>query len=116
MAFVARFLTLVALLLAPLGMMRAHAAVANGGHATSHARAMTGDGGHCAGRDQPAPQPDKASIDCTIRNLTTLGASLNVASPVGIPDKFVLIVRSDDTTRQCIVVWRKEKQIGVAFC
>jgi hypothetical protein len=57
-----------------------------------------------------------ASIDCTIRNLTTLGASLNVASPVGIPDKFVLIVRSDDTTRQCIVVWRKEKQIGVAFC
>jgi hypothetical protein len=57
-----------------------------------------------------------ASIDCTIRNLTSLGASLNVASPVGIPDKFVLIVRSDDTTRQCIVVWRKEKQIGVAFC
>lgn len=57
-----------------------------------------------------------ASIDCTIRNLTLLGASLNVASPVGIPDKFVLIVRSDDTTRQCIVVWRKEKQIGVAFC
>lgn len=57
-----------------------------------------------------------ASIDCTIRNLTTLGASLNVASPVGIPDKFVLIVRSNDTTRQCIVVWRKEKQIGVAFC
>ena len=57
-----------------------------------------------------------ASIDCTIRNLTLLGASLNVASPVGIPDKFVLIVRSDDTTHQCIVVWRKEKQIGVAFC
>lgn len=57
-----------------------------------------------------------ASIDCTIRNLTSLGASLNVASPVGIPDKFLLIVRSDDSARQCIVVWRKEKQIGVAFC
>jgi hypothetical protein len=57
-----------------------------------------------------------ASIDCTIRNLTSLGASLNVASPIGIPDKFVLVLQSDQSTRACIVVWRKEKQIGVSFC
>ena len=57
-----------------------------------------------------------ASIDCTIRNLTSLGASLNVVSPIGIPDKFDLIIQSDHSTRPCIVMWRKEKQIGVSFC
>lgn len=57
-----------------------------------------------------------ASIDCTVRNLTSLGASLHVASPLGIPDRFALVLRADNTTRQCIVVWRKLKQIGVSFC
>ena len=64
MAFVARFLTLVALLVAPLGMVRAHAAVASAGLAASHA--MAGGGGRCADRDQSAPHPDRAAIDCTI--------------------------------------------------
>ncbi len=57
-----------------------------------------------------------ASIDCTVRNLTSLGASLQVASPLGIPDHFTLVLRADDTTRRCVVVWRKLKQIGVSFC
>jgi len=57
-----------------------------------------------------------ASIDCTVRNLTSLGASLQVASPLGIPDRFTLLLRADDTTRECVVVWRKLKQIGVSFC
>ena len=67
MAVLARILTLFALLLAPLGMMQAHAAMpAGGGHAMSHAMPMAGGGGHCADRDRPAPRPDKSSIDCTI--------------------------------------------------
>jgi hypothetical protein len=67
MAFVARILTLLALVVAPLGMMQAHAATPIGGdHSASKAMATTASGGHCADRDRHAPQPDKASIDCTI--------------------------------------------------
>jgi len=33
------------------------------------------------------------AIDCTIRNLSSTGANLEVVSPVGIPDDFILVVR-----------------------
>jgi len=56
-----------------------------------------------------------AAIDCTVRNLSATGAALDVASPVGIPSKFVLIVKGDAIQRQSRVVWRKEQRIGVAF-
>jgi len=55
------------------------------------------------------------SIDCTVRNISTSGAALDVASPLGIPDEFVLVVPTDHLRQRCRVVWRKEKRIGVAF-
>jgi hypothetical protein len=58
----------------------------------------------------------RGSIDCTIRNLSAIGACLQVASPLGIPDSFDLIVDFDHSIRPCRVVWRKETQIGVEFC
>ena len=54
-------------------------------------------------------------ISCTVRNLSDTGACLAVVSPLGIPDSFDLVVPSDNLKRACRVVWRKEKQIGVAF-
>jgi hypothetical protein len=36
-----------------------------------------------------------SAIDCTVRNLSATGAALDVPSPVGIPDKFDLVVSSD---------------------
>lgn len=36
-----------------------------------------------------------SAIDCIVRNLSDTGAALEVASPVGIPNEFVLIVASD---------------------
>ena len=56
-----------------------------------------------------------AGISCTIRNLSDTGAALEVTSPVGIPQQFVLITEADGVTRQCHVVWRKERRIGVRF-
>jgi hypothetical protein len=32
-----------------------------------------------------------SAIDCTIRNVSNDGAALDVASPVGIPEKFTLV-------------------------
>jgi two-component system chemotaxis response regulator CheY len=53
-------------------------------------------------------------IDCTVRDISEQGACLKVASAVGIPEFFELIL--DEKTRQpCRVKWRKETQIGVEF-
>jgi hypothetical protein len=56
-----------------------------------------------------------SAIDCTIRNVSNNGAALDVASPVGIPEKFTLVLPSDGLTFRCRVVWRKERRIGVVF-
>jgi hypothetical protein len=55
------------------------------------------------------------AIDCTVRNFSVSGAALDVASPVGIPDKFSLVLQADGSRHSCTIVWRKEKRIGVAF-
>jgi hypothetical protein len=54
-------------------------------------------------------------IDCVVRNISETGAALEVASPLGIPETFNLLISGDHTTRQCQVAWRKDKRIGVAF-
>jgi hypothetical protein len=58
---------------------------------------------------------DGGAIDCTVRNVSETGAALDVASPLGIPEEFVLVVPADGVRRRCRVVWRKEKRIGIAF-
>jgi|HubBroStandDraft_4_1064222.scaffolds.fasta_scaffold416430_2 hypothetical protein len=54
-------------------------------------------------------------IDCTVRNLSSSGAGLDVASPIGLPQSFTLSIESDRLIRRCHAVWRSEKRIGVAF-
>jgi hypothetical protein len=36
-------------------------------------------------------------------------------SPLFIPDRFTLIVPTDQLKRRCHIVWRKQKRIGIAF-
>jgi PilZ domain-containing protein len=54
-------------------------------------------------------------LDCTLRNLSDTGACLVVATTVGIPEQFELLLESDRTVRPCRVAWQKDKQIGVQF-
>jgi len=56
-----------------------------------------------------------AAINCTIRNLSETGAALEVESPIGIPDDFMLFVNQDETKRACRVAWRSANKIGVRF-
>ena len=56
-----------------------------------------------------------AAIDCTVRNLSETGAALEVSSPVGIPERFTLVIEANHLHLPCRVVWRKEKRIGVHF-
>ena len=55
------------------------------------------------------------AIDCTVRNLSETGAALEVVTPLFIPDRFILVVPSDQLKRPCHVAWRKDRRIGVAF-
>ena len=54
-------------------------------------------------------------IDCRVRNLSPAGACLEVASQLGIPDDFVLVIGVDHLTRSCHVIWRTATRMGVAF-
>lgn len=56
-----------------------------------------------------------AGIDCRVRNLSTEGACLDVTSPFGIPDDFVLVIDSDRFSQPCHVIWRNGNRLGVEF-
>ena len=56
-----------------------------------------------------------ASIDCVVRNLSDTGACLIVESPLGVPNRFDLVVNGERDARKCTVAWRSDKKIGVAF-
>jgi len=55
------------------------------------------------------------TIDCRVRNLSEIGACLEVAGQVGIPDEFTLLIEYDHLKRRCRVMWRSPKQLGVKF-
>lgn len=57
----------------------------------------------------------RSVIDCTVRNLTSGGACLNVESAIGIPERFDVLFDADKSVRPCRMVWHKERQVGVEF-
>jgi hypothetical protein len=56
-----------------------------------------------------------SAIDCNVRNLSPAGALLEVASQIGIPEEFVLVIESDHARHPCRVIWRTATRLGVAF-
>ena len=57
----------------------------------------------------------RADLHCGVRNLSGTGACLKVDDPQEIPASFNLVFDSGEPTRQCRVVWRNTRQIGVRF-
>ena len=55
------------------------------------------------------------AIDCIVRNVSETGAALQVLSPLYVPDRFTLVVQTDQLKRPCHIIWRKERRFGVAF-
>ena len=56
-----------------------------------------------------------SGIDCRVRNLSPAGACLEVASQLGIPDDFVLVMQAEHLKQQCHVIWRTATRLGVEF-
>ena len=55
------------------------------------------------------------TINCVVRNISRTGAALDVSSAVGIPEHFTLALTADGRQMPCHIVWRNDKQIGIAF-
>jgi hypothetical protein len=56
-----------------------------------------------------------AGIDCRVRNVSPAGACLEVASQVGSPDDFMLVIEHDRLNQPCHVIWRTATRLGVEF-
>jgi hypothetical protein len=57
----------------------------------------------------------RSVIDCMVRNLSRKGTCLLVASVVGIPSAFDLLLEGEATSRPCNTVWHAANKIGVEF-
>ena len=53
--------------------------------------------------------------DCTVRNISSTGARIEIANPVGLPDQFTLVIAADHFMRHCHAVWSADRRIGIAF-
>jgi hypothetical protein len=58
---------------------------------------------------------DGGGIECTVRNISSNGARLDIFNPVGLPDTFTLVIETDNFMRRCHAVWSSEQRVGVAF-
>lgn len=56
-----------------------------------------------------------STIDCTVRGLGEDGATLDVSSAVGIPERFRLAITADRFEAQCRILSQQEKRLEVAF-
>ena len=57
------------------------------------------------------PEP----VDCLVRDESGIGALIEVATSLGIPDQFRLFVRSNNLNKHCEVVRRTAHAIGVRY-
>ena len=56
-----------------------------------------------------------SSIDCIVRRLSDEGANLELASALGIPEHFQLLIPSEGKQRPCRRVWQSDRQLGLKF-
>lgn len=54
-------------------------------------------------------------VSCVVRNLSEGGACLDVASQIGIPNDFTLVIPNEHLRRASRIAWRHGTLIGAAF-
>ena len=54
-------------------------------------------------------------VECLVRNLSDIGACLEVQGAVRPPDSFTLLIRPELLRRICDVAWRDPPRVGVRF-
>lgn len=56
----------------------------------------------------------QSTIDCVVRSLSDVGATLQVESTHGVPDQFELVIQGRER-KPCKLSWQSENRIGVNF-
>jgi diguanylate cyclase (GGDEF)-like protein len=56
----------------------------------------------------------QSSLDCVVHRMSEDGATLQVETGLGVPDQFQLKL-AEDRLLPCRVMWRSDREIGVAF-
>ncbi|THD70792.1 MAG: PilZ domain-containing protein [Bradyrhizobium sp.] len=54
-------------------------------------------------------------VACTVRNVSSKGAAIDLAGSVSLPPSFMLVIEADQFIRRCRPVWNRDKRVGVAF-
>ncbi|MBR0794253.1 diguanylate cyclase [Bradyrhizobium jicamae] len=57
----------------------------------------------------------RSTFDCTIRQLTDGGATVELDGILAIPERVQLLVRGAEHPRPCKRLWQSERQVGLAF-
>lgn len=55
------------------------------------------------------------AVACVIRNLSEIGACLELDNVGLIPDQFAILVKPEDIKRNCQTIWRANKRMGIQF-
>ena len=58
---------------------------------------------------------DSVTLDCTIRNLSSGGAMLDLPEGALLPPTFRLLNTGDGFAYDAQIVWRRGRELGVAF-
>lgn len=58
---------------------------------------------------------DGNGVACTVRNLSSNGAAVDLASRVSLPPSFMLVIEKDQFIRRCHPVWSNDRRFGIAF-
>jgi len=59
---------------------------------------------------------DGDRCQCTVFDISHIGARINVPDSEAIPDNFVLLLAENGSARRrCRVIWRKPRELGVKF-
>ena len=57
----------------------------------------------------------QSSIDCIVRQMSDVGAVIEVESALGIPLHFHLLIPGEGEPQPCKRAWQSEKQVGLVF-
>ncbi|MET3889025.1 hypothetical protein ABIE41_000101 [Bosea sp. OAE506] len=57
----------------------------------------------------------KTTMRCTVKSLSPKGASVDVLSSAGIPDRVALLIDADSTSRLCDIASKADRQIELSF-
>jgi len=58
---------------------------------------------------------ERSSVDCIVRNFTTIGAKLNLESTRFVPDRFDLLIKQEHRLYPAETIWRDATDIGIRF-